>query len=132
MLCYSSGYGNTPSGADLKSLFSSVGWAECLTEQELFDAIRVSSHSVVVYDADVLVGFIRSMDDGIYSASIDLLVVRPNYQHKGIGSELLRHLLSQIEHIRYISVSPNDKSTFRLYERFGFVEMTQGGYLQKV
>ena len=116
---------------NLKDLFSSVDYAVCLTPDELFRAVMASTHIVAAWDGPVPVGFIRSMDDCIYSATIDLLLVRPNYRRRGVARALLRHLLAEIEAIRYISVSPNESANNRLYTDFGFQVIDGAGLLQR-
>ena len=115
----------------LKDLFSSVDYAACLTPDELFQAVMASTHIVAAWDGPVPVGFIRSMDDYIYSATIDLLLVRPSYRRRGIARKLLKHLLTEIGVIRYISVSPNESANNRLYTDFGFQVIDGAGLLQK-
>lgn len=46
-----------------------------------------------------VVGFISGVTDGVLSAYIPLLEVLPAYQGKGIGSELVRRLLSRLDHL---------------------------------
>ena len=115
----------------LKSLFASVHYAEKLKPDELFEAILASTHVVAAWDGSLLVGFIRSMDDTIYCANIDLLLVRPDYQKRGIARELIRRLLLDIETIQCISVSPSESKNNRLYTGFGFQIVEGAGLLQK-
>ena len=106
--------------SELKELFSSVGWAKNLSEEQLFDAMNNSSHIVTSRADGKLGGLVRSMDDNIYSANIDCMVVHASFQKKGIAKQMLIVLLETISHIKYISVSPNSPNTFSLYLSCGF------------
>lgn len=105
----------------LTDLFNSVGWYEDTEMPEsLFKGINNSTNIVCCYEEDKLIGIIRSMDDGFWSATIDCLVVHYNYQGIGIGSNLIKKLLVLLENIKYISVSPNDCKNNSFYQKFGF------------
>lgn len=46
--------------------------------------------NIAAYDDKLLVGCLRILSDGYYFGTITELLVLPEYQKKGIGSELLR------------------------------------------
>ena len=115
---------------ELKELFSSVGWAQDITEKELYKAIKQSSHMVIHREKGKLVGLARSMDDGIYSANIDLVVVHHDYQGCGIAKRLIEDLKEQLHEIQYISVSPNESSNVFLYQKCGFTLVDDARLLQ--
>ena len=79
----------------------------------------------------MLAGVVRSMDDGIWSANIDCLVVHRDYQRQGIAGAMLDALLRDISHIQYISVSPNASEMVPFYQRHGFLLVTDGRLLQR-
>lgn len=121
-----------PYGAEeLKALFSSVGWSDGLSADTLLAAMRNSSHAVTARMDGVLVGIVRSMDDGIWSANIDCMVVHAAYQRRGIAGAMLRALLHELSGIRYISVAPNDAGTVPLYLKNGFTLIEDGRLLQR-
>ena len=99
---------NNISKTELKALFESVGWAQGMTAEELYDAVKHFSHYIFERaDDGFLIGFARSMDDGIYSANIDIVVVHSMYQGRDIAKRMILRLLKQLEKVKYISVSPN-------------------------
>jgi len=51
-----------------------------------------------------VVGFVTAVTDGVLSAYIPLLEVLPEYQGRGIGSELVRRLLSRLEHLYMVDL----------------------------
>lgn len=116
----------------LKELFTSVKWAMQLTEEELHQAILNSSHMITYYENGKLVGLARSMDDGIYSANIDLVVVHKDYQGRGIAKQMILELLSELSEVRYVSVSPNESVNVPLYKKCGFKIIEDGKVMQLV
>lgn len=114
----------------LQELFSSVGWESAKDPQTLVLAFLFSSNVISCWHDDKLVGIIRSMDDGYWSANIDCLVVHKDYQGKGIGRKLLEVLLDQIKDIKYINVAPDSRKQIKFYKKAGF-SLIKGCYLQK-
>ena len=114
----------------LKELFSSVRWESAKEPQTLALAFLFSSNVISCWDGDKLIGIIRSMDDGYWSANIDCLVVHKDYQGKGIGRKLLEVLLEQIKDIKYINVAPDSRKQIKFYKKAGF-SLIKGCYLQK-
>lgn len=114
----------------LQELFGSVGWESAKDPQTLVLAFLLSSNVISCWHDDKLIGIIRSMDDGYWSANIDCLVVHKDYQGKGIGSKLLEVLLDQIKNIKYINVAPDSRKQIKFYKKAGF-SLIKGCYLQK-
>ncbi|MDQ3720386.1 MAG: GNAT family N-acetyltransferase [Actinomycetota bacterium] len=61
--------------------------------------LRRSDQVVIARDTQVdsVVGFATALTDGLISAYITLLEVKPGYQRRGIGSELVRRMLSSLQ-----------------------------------
>lgn len=116
---------------DLKELFSSVGWKSARNPQKLMKAFENSSNVVSVWEGKRLIGIVRSMDDGWWSANIDCLVVHKAYQGKGIAKQLMAALLDDLKNIEYVNVCPDEKEMEKFYAEFGFT-VVEGCYLQKV
>jgi ribosomal protein S18 acetylase RimI-like enzyme len=112
-----------PQIADYWNLFESTGWNDeyKFTIDELNSAIENSWYSVSAYINNKLIGYGRIISDGIHHALIVDLIISPEFQSKGIGSEILRRLLGKCteNNIRDIQLfSAKDK--FKFYEKFGF------------
>lgn len=78
--------------AELANLLSSVGWGDEADYDP--DALRrsVAAYPIVAYCRDAgggLIGYVSAFSDGAFSTFIGELVVRPDFQRKGIGSALL-------------------------------------------
>lgn len=116
---------------DLQELFSSVNWKSAGNPEKLINAFKNSSNVISAWEEDSLIGIIRSMDDGCWSANIDCLVVHKNFQKKGIATKLLSELLEDLKNVEYINVCPDDKSMNDFYSKFGF-NFIDGCYLQKI
>lgn len=54
--------------------------------------------------AGEVVGFITAVSDGILSAYVPLLEVRPDHRGRGIGKELVRRMLARLEHLYMIDL----------------------------
>jgi ribosomal protein S18 acetylase RimI-like enzyme len=106
-----------------RNLFRTTGWnAEYnFTIRDLDRAIQNSWYCISVYESDNLIGFGRVISDGIHHALIVDLIIHPDYQGKGIGSQLLDRLVKKCResNIRDIQLFAA-KDKFEFYERFGF------------
>ncbi len=119
------------SSEQLQKLFSHTDWEYEKKHAALIaSALTLSSNVVSAWDGDILVGLIRSMDDGIWSANIDCLVVHEEYRNQGIGSELLRILLNRIQTATYVNVAPNEHTVVSFYEKNGFTLIEDGRLCQ--
>lgn len=82
--------------------------------------LRGSEHVVLARDSATgrVVGFITAVGDGVVSAYIPLLEVLPDYQGRGIGSELVRRVLDLVSD-RYMVDLCCDEGLVGFYEQFG-------------
>jgi ribosomal protein S18 acetylase RimI-like enzyme len=102
--------------ADLEGFF--VGWPRRPSSQKHLALLRGSSHVVLARDGHRVVGFVTAISDGVLSAYVPLLEVLPEYERRGIGRELTRRLLAQLEGLYMIDVSC-DEDVVPFYERLG-------------
>lgn len=114
----------------LQELFMSVEWFSGNFPEKLQTALHNSSKVISAWDGNKLVGLIRGLDDGIWQATIDCLLVNPAYQGKGIASALLKHLLNEYSNFLYVDVVPDEKKNVSFYEKHGFEIMEEGTPLQ--
>jgi len=75
--------------AQLEDLFLSVEWSSGHYPDKLAIAMQNYETVYTAWNGDTLVGLISAMDDGIMTAYIHYLLVRPEYQGKGIGQQLI-------------------------------------------
>jgi ribosomal protein S18 acetylase RimI-like enzyme len=99
-----------------------VGWKKPHAPEEHLRILRNSDHVVYAIDTSVnrVVGFITALTDHEQAAFIPLLEVLPEYQRRGIGSELVSRMLEKLRGIPAIDLTC-DKGLQPFYERFGML-----------
>lgn len=102
----------------LSVLFAAVGWSDGtneMTPEMLANFNKPFIYSALVFsawDEDKLVGCVRALSDTMFRSVIFDLAVLPEYQKRGIGSELVR---------KCIAVYPNSEwSLETIPERVSF------------
>ena len=103
---------------DLQGFF--VGWRSPRSPEEHLQILAGSDRVVLAVEGDSgrVVGFATALTDGVQAAFIPLLEVLPDYQGRGIGSELVRRLLDRLGPIPCIDLTC-DPELQPFYERFG-------------
>ena len=106
-----------------------VGWKSPLTPERHYDLLRGSTHFIVALDEDKAAGFVTALSDGANSAFIPLLEVLPEYQKRGIGSELFQRMLVKLDGIANIDLTC-DPDMQPFYKRFN-MSRSQGMILRR-
>lgn len=111
---------------DFKTYFNlreSVGWNN-FSETQAREAIEKSTYIVTVQENKETIAMARLIGDGLYYTIVDV-VVRPDYQGRGIGTAMIKMLLSYAEQtlpeggrVTIFLVSEKGKEAF--YESLGF------------
>jgi ribosomal protein S18 acetylase RimI-like enzyme len=98
-----------------------VGWPAAPSAAQHLAVLRGSYRAVVALDGDAggpVVGFVTMISDGVLTAFVPWLEVLPEYQGRGIGTELVRRVLEGTE--RFYSVDLLCDEPLRdYYRRFG-------------
>lgn len=114
-----------PSKQAFFSLFGTTGWNAKygFTEDDLFKAISNSYFMVSAYHDTELVGTGRLISDGVYQTLIGDMIVHPEYQGQGIGSEILIALMEKCRQdgMKQIQLT-SAKGKMGFYKKFGFEE----------
>ncbi|NMM62292.1 GNAT family N-acetyltransferase [Clostridium sp. P21] len=110
----------------LADLRQSVGWNRM--ERELGNPKLQDFLTIACYDNSKLIGYVSVVSNGVLDAYIQDLMVRPDHQNKGIGTELMNKAISYIKEkgIYMISVIYGEEELRSFYERFGFYTMLCG------
>ena len=95
-----------------------VGWPRRPSAEQHLELLRGSSHVVLARTGGRVVGFVTAISDGVISAYIPLLEVLPEFQGRGIGTELMRRLLREVGHLYMVDLSC-DEASVPSYERLG-------------
>ncbi len=104
---------------ELKELFLSVNWSSGNYPEKLVIAMENSSSVFSAWNGDKLVGLINILDDGIMTAYAHYLLITPEYQHIGIGENLIKLVADKYkDYLRIILIAYNKEIGF--YEHCGF------------
>lgn len=97
-----------------------AGWPNPPSPDVHLQILQNSYRAFVAIDNDCnrVVGFINAVSDGILSAYIPLLEVTKAYQGRGIGSNLVKLMLSECKHLYMIDIC-HDEDLVPYYARFG-------------
>lgn len=106
-------------------LFDIVGWGSYPKEISK-KALSNNIYSVSIYDNDNIIGYGRLIGDGIIFLYIHDVMVKPEYQGKGIGKTIMQKLLSKVEELRkenpdlllYLGASKGKED---FYRKCGFI-----------
>mgnify|MGYP000942996431 FL=1 len=112
----------------LHELFIAVGWSDggALTDELRAGFMRPWHNSTLVvsaWDGDRLVGAVRVLSDTIFRSVIYDLLVAPEYQGKGIGSELVRRCLEHFPGSGWMVCTEGETPYF--YKKLGFSELKE-------
>lgn len=104
----------------LHDLFLSVEWLSANYPERLFQAMQNSSTVITAWDDDKLIGLASAIDDGVLTAYVPYLLIDPNYQHMGIGKQLLRNIKAKYKDYLYLLLISEKESLINFYESEGF------------
>lgn len=106
--------------ADLAGFFE--GWPDPPSPDRHLAMLEGSAEVVLALDGDRVVGFVTAISDGVLSAYIPLLEVRPAYRGRGIGRALVRRMLARLDHLYMVDLVC-DPALARFYEPLGFARL---------
>ncbi len=104
---------------DLEDLFLSLDWFSGRYPDKLQAAIRNYKTVYSAWNGRQLVGLISAMDDGVMTAYIHYLLVRPEYSRMGIGRKLMELTKDHYkDYLRIVLIAYDSAVPF--YEALGF------------
>lgn len=109
---------------ELLDLYSSVGWGAYTRDPvALTNAIANSSYVVTAVAGDQLVGLARGISDDVSIFYLQDILVRPEWQHRGLGTALLTKCLHRYGHVRQkVLLTDDQASQHRFYASMGFAD----------
>jgi GNAT superfamily N-acetyltransferase len=106
---------NEINAKEVMEVFKSAGWNK--NEDDIVEAFK-NSYYVTAYDGDKLIGFARAISDNHYYTGIYDVVIRPDYQKKGIGKKLVNMLTERFKGTYFFLTYTEGNRGF--YEKCGF------------
>ena len=111
-------------------LYEAVGWTNYTTNPTMLQ--NALEHSLFILTArdeeGKLIGFLRAVGDGYSIVYIQDIIVLPEYQRKGIGTQLLRQTLEHFKEVyQMILTTDSELKTIAFYESNGFTALSKYG-----
>ena len=105
---------------EILSLYTSVGWENYTRNPQMLErAYENSFLKIAAFEGKQLIGMVRVVGD---------LLVRPEYQRKGIGSQLMRAVLERCEDVYQIELmTDNTEKTILFYQSLGLKKVDEIG-----
>lgn len=101
------------------AMYRAVGWSAADKPAALLAALRDSHALVTAWDGERLVGLANAISDGHLVVYYPHLIVDPPYQRRGIGTRLMRAILSKYAGFhQHMLVADGDAAEF--YRTLGF------------
>lgn len=101
-----------------------VGWPDPPTPEKLIETMAGSYRRVWAVQDGKVIGYINAISDGVLNAFIPWLEVHPDHQDEGIGTELVRRVVAELDGMYAIDLCC-DTDLLPYYEKLGFI--TFGG-----
>lgn len=114
----------------VQELFLSVDWISGNYPERLYKALMNSSTVLTVWDGEKLIGLTRVLDDTEMLAQVHYVLVRPEYQGKGIAGKMIEYIKEKYKNFLYIEAMPEDKNNVSFYTKHGFSVMENGAAIQ--
>ena len=108
---------------EVSNLLKEVGMAffEADKHKKAFE----NSYSVIfLFDENKLIGFGRTISDGVYQGAIYDVAVSPRYQGKKLGALIIKDLIDTLPNCNILLYASPGKEIF--YEKLGFDKMKTG------
>ncbi|WP_312699005.1 GNAT family N-acetyltransferase [Sedimentibacter sp.] len=121
----------------VKDIYRKESWNSYLKDDaRLVRAFDKSLYILGAFDNDELVGFIRCIGDGEYTLTVQDLIIRREYQQRGIGTYLFKTILRKYADVRMFIVITDieDAVDNKFYQSFNFKklkDMHMVGYIRE-
>ncbi|MCX6971070.1 MAG: GNAT family N-acetyltransferase [Verrucomicrobia bacterium] len=101
-----------------------VGWPSPPSVSKFREILEKSYAVVLAWDSErsEVIGFATAISDRVFAAFMPLLEVKAEYQKRGIGSELVRRIESQLGGMYSIDIVC-DPELESFYSRLGYVSL---------
>ena len=107
---------------DVLHLYQAVGWTNYTNQPQMLE--QSLAHSLATYlarDGEKIVGLVRLVGDGFSSVFVQDLIVLPSYQRQGIGSSMMKQVLSDYKDAYQVQLATDEsEKTLAFYRSLGF------------
>ncbi|MBZ9712927.1 GNAT family N-acetyltransferase [Deinococcus multiflagellatus] len=94
------------SPAQLTGFF--VGWPNPPSPETFYRLLAGSYRFVLAVQGGQVIGFVQAVSDGVLTAFVPLLEVRPEHQGQGIGRALMERLLAELADFYAVDLACDD------------------------
>ncbi|WP_328774648.1 GNAT family N-acetyltransferase [Deinococcus aquaedulcis] len=94
------------SPAQLTGFF--VGWPNPPSPETFYRLLAGSYRFVLAVQRGQVIGFVQAVSDGVLTAFVPLLEVRPEHQGRGIGRALMERLLAELADFYAVDLACDD------------------------
>jgi GNAT superfamily N-acetyltransferase len=108
-----------PLGAVL-DLYRSVGWSSADKPDALYKGLLASHSLLTAWHGEGLVGLCNAISDGHLVVYFPHMVVRPDYQGRGIGTQLMIRMMARYRGFHQQALIADGRA-IDFYKKLGFV-----------
>lgn len=107
---------------EILNLYKSVGWTNYSDKPEMLKNAYANSLKILgAYENEKLLGIIRVVGDGYSIVFIQDILILPDYQHRGIGTALIKKILEMYKNVYQKELlTDNTEKTIQFYKSVGF------------
>ncbi|MEZ4775898.1 MAG: GNAT family N-acetyltransferase [Bacteroidia bacterium] len=109
---------------DILELYRANKWSSADKPTELCNALKNSHSLFSAWDGERLVGIGNAISDGFLVVYYPHLLVHPDYQGKGIGQMIVKHMQEKYGHF-HMQMLTADGKAIEFYQKAGFARAGQ-------
>lgn len=109
-----------PNQKDILELYKSVNWGHANCPNSTFQSIKCSSYVVTAWKDSILIGLGRAISDGYITVYFPDLLIKPEWQGKKIGTEIMSILLKKYGTFHNQVLIAEDEKARSFYKKNGF------------
>lgn len=118
----------------LRPLYQSVGWISYTDSLNDLNQLLQGSRLVIsAWRDNQLIGLIRTVGDGMSIEYVQDLLVLPEFQQQGVGSQLLSMLFEETRHIRQFVLitdnGPDNQEIINWYKKQGLIPVSDANII---
>ncbi len=115
--------------SEILQLYQSVGWSAYYDHPQMLRQAFANSLCILgAWEGQTLSGILRAVGDGHSIVFIQDILVLPDYQRQGIGTALVKALISRYPAVYQMELcTDNTEKTCRFYHSLGFAAMEDMG-----